>query len=62
MFPALWPLFKTVFKILDRNVLQFFFTDDLMFSTSKKCFPFSTLLGFGNSQKSAGAKSGEYSR
>jgi hypothetical protein len=30
MFPALRPLFKAVFKILNRNVYQYFFTDDLI--------------------------------
>jgi hypothetical protein len=32
-----------------------------MSSTSEKRFPFKTLLSFGNSKKSTGAKSGEYS-
>jgi hypothetical protein len=43
MFPALWPLLKTVFKILNRNV-KMFFTDDLMSSMFEKHFPFSTHL------------------
>jgi hypothetical protein len=62
VFPVLQPLFKTVFKILNRNISQTFFTNDLMSSTSEKHFPFNTLLSFGNSKKSAGTKSGEYSR
>jgi hypothetical protein len=45
-FPTLLPLFKTVFKILNRIVCQNFFTDDLMSSRSEKLFPFSTLFEF----------------
>jgi hypothetical protein len=45
MFPALRPLFKTVFKILNKNI-KFFFTDDLTSPTSEKRFSFSTLLSF----------------
>jgi hypothetical protein len=52
------PLPKTVFKILLRNTCQFFFITNWVSSTSWKCFPFHTLLRFGNIQKSAGAKSG----
>jgi hypothetical protein len=60
MFPALRPFFKIVVKILNRNVCQIPPTDDLMSSTSEKRPAFSTLFKFGNSQKGAGARSGEY--
>jgi hypothetical protein len=56
MFPTLQPLFKKVFKILNWNVCQNFFTDgsdSWLSATAKKKLPFSTLLSFGNSQKSA---------
>jgi hypothetical protein len=54
-FLAIQPLFKTVLKIL--TSVKMFFTNYLM---SKKRFPFSIFLHSGNSQKSAGAKSGKY--
>lgn len=62
MFLALWPLFKTAFKILNRKLCQTSFMDDLMSSISKKCFPFSILHDSINSQKTTGTKSGEYGR
>jgi hypothetical protein len=54
MFPALRQLFKTVFLNPENECLSNFFTGDLMSSASEKRFPFSTLLSFGTSQKSAG--------
>jgi hypothetical protein len=61
VFSALQPLLKTV-KVLSRNAVKIFFTEDLIFLTFAKCFPFSKLWSFGNSQKSAGDKLRECSR
>jgi hypothetical protein len=60
MFPALRPLFTKMFKSWTRMSVKIIFTDDLMFSTTEKRVPFSIHISFGNSQKSAGAKSGDY--
>jgi hypothetical protein len=44
------------FKNPEKNVWQFFSTDDLMFTMCEKRFPFSTLLSSGNNHKSDEAK------
>jgi hypothetical protein len=57
MFPALRSLFKTAFKILNRNVCHNFFHISFNVLNVRETLSFQLT---GNSQKSARAKSGEH--
>jgi hypothetical protein len=58
---SVFPLLKTFLELLLWNTLQDCCRMSLNVGNTENLWPFKAVFGFGNSQKSHGVKSGEYS-